>query len=120
MKKNNFLYHPLASLIFLLYLSGIPLAQEAFCEDAEISAKEGASLILSGKDIAYDIYYQLSDEESAWVEGVKISGTKIIVNFNFLAIRTSSGVTGYIRLDSVKAIIPTGLRCKKVEDSNKR
>ncbi|MFH1354964.1 MAG: hypothetical protein ABIH19_02315 [Candidatus Omnitrophota bacterium] len=61
------------------------------------------------KEAAYNIYYEVSDYEVNQVENIRILGTEEIGQVIFLKIKYS-GVTereGFIRLDSIKAILPT-------------
>ncbi|MFA4888303.1 MAG: hypothetical protein WC628_01830 [Candidatus Omnitrophota bacterium] len=107
--------------LFCLCL-GLLCAGNSFAQDEEADFKQGGQqpLVFSSKGVVYDVYYSLSNYDAAWVEGVRIGGTAKIGEVVFLLFKTSFNNQGYILLDSVRSIIPTGLRSKRVEDTNKR
>jgi len=104
----------LFSLCLIFCIFSLSLAQ-----DNENISKDNAS-VFGGKDIIYDVYYTLSNYDSSWVEGVKVLGTTKIGSLDFLIIKASSGGVGYVLLDSVRSVIPTGLRSRRLDDTNKR
>lgn len=79
---------------------------------AFLAAPAGAVTVFD-KDTKFDIYYVVSDFEVDQARGVKISDVIELQDFFFLVIHSTGSLReekGYIRLDTIKAILPSILK----------
>ncbi len=98
----RFIVFALAAIVFL-FTSGF--------SHGLLAAEERPAGIFGDKDTAYDIYYEVNAYETNRVDGVRIIDTVIFNGVVFLVVRYSDvvGREGYIALDSVRAILPSGV-----------
>jgi len=76
-------------------------------------AERSDAVTVFDKDTKFDIYYVVSDFEVDQARGVEISDVVEIQDFFFLVIHSAGSLKeekGYIRLDTIKAILPSILK----------
>lgn len=93
---------------------GMVVTQGVFAQDTrEDSARarfDAQGVYAFDKDVSYDIYYEVSLYEVHRLENVLIQEIVTVKNVLFVVVQFS-GMTsrlGYIQLDSIRAILPTG------------
>ena len=68
------------------------------------------------KDGSYNVYYEVSNFEVDQVKNVKLYGIKVVEEIAFLVIKKSTSLKdeeGYIRLDTIKAMLPYPLEPRR-------